>query len=137
MLSRFICLFLLWIVRLCRRWKQSSGDDFLFLRKCPDKCSHHSRYLSRRFLKICTNVFIFCTKNIADMPMLFLEDAPPVHVIRPSFLDVSGNQWISDLICYKKSVSNGMVTTESSVVINVPCAMMVSPFSYWMQNKVP
>ena len=137
MLSRFICLFLLWIVRLCRRWKQSSGDDFLFLRKCPDKCLHHSRYLSRRFLKICTNVFIFCTKNIADIPTLFLEDAPPVFVIRPSFLDVSGNQWISDLIYYKKSVSNGMVTTESSVVINVPCAMMVSPFSYWMQNKVP
>lgn len=64
------------------------------------------------------------------MPMLFLEDAPPVYVIRPSFLDVSGNQGIFDLIYYKKSVSNGMVTTESSVVINVPCAMMVSPFSY-------
>lgn len=63
MLSRFICLFLLWIVRLCRRWKQSSGDDFLFLRKCPDKCSHHFRYLSRRFLKICTNVFIFLYKK--------------------------------------------------------------------------
>ena len=137
MLSRFICLFLLWIVRLCRKWKQSSGDDFLFLRKCPDKCSHHSRYLSRRFLKICTNVFIFCTKNIVDISTLFLEVAPPVFVIRPSFLDVSGNQGISDLICYKKSVSNGMVMTESSVVMNVPCAMMVSPFSYWMQNRVP
>lgn len=54
------------------------------------------------------------------MPMLFLEDAPPVFVIRPSFLDVSGNQEIFDLICYKKSVSNGIVTTESSVVMNVP-----------------
>ena len=130
MLSRFICLFLLWIVRLCRKWKQSSGDDFLFLWKCPDKCSHHSRYLSRRFLKICTNVFIFCTKNIVDISTLFLEVAPPVFVIRPSFLEVSGNQEIFDLIYYKKSVSNGMVTTESSVVMNVPCAMMVSPFSY-------
>lgn len=81
--------------------------------------------------------FYFLYKNIVDISTLFLEVAPPVFVIRPSFLDVSGNQGISDLICYKKSVSNGIVTTESSVVINVPCAMMVSPFSYWMQNKVP
>ena len=40
-------------------------------------------------------------------------------------------------MAHRNKVSKGMLITDNRVVRNVPCAMVVSPLPYWMQNNVP